>query len=106
MIAVTLIAVAGVVGIAAPAQAAPSDRWGFAFVDDPLAPVWTNLDPAHQATSPAGPPVQGGRLGTGRFAVKFAAIGAGARGNVHVTAVSKKGTSARPCAGTPRAPTK
>jgi len=74
-----------------PVYAALPDRWGFALVDDPAVPAWTNLNVGFQATSPASPVVQGGKIGTGRFQVRFLGIGVGSRGNVHVTAVHKKG---------------
>jgi hypothetical protein len=80
----------GTVG-ASPAYAAPPDRWGFALVDDPLAPAWTNLNAPFQATSTASAVVQGGRVATGRFQVRFPKLGVGSRGIVHVTAVHKKG---------------
>ena len=74
-----------------PANAAPADRWGFARVDDPTVPAWTSLNPAFQATSPASPVVEGGKVGTGRFQVRFLGLGIGSRGNVHVTAVHRRG---------------
>jgi hypothetical protein len=79
------------VALPAPAHAAAPDIWGFAYVDNPTVPLWTTLNPAYQATSPTIAPVQGGRTGTGRFLVRFAGLGVGPKGNVHVTAVSKKG---------------
>src|SRR5436190_18682599 len=90
--AVTVLAgAAAILGLAAPAQAATADRWGFAYVANPAVPLWTNLDPAHQATSPASPNVQGGKLAPGRFLVKFIGLAFGSRGNVHVTPVSRDG---------------
>jgi hypothetical protein len=92
-VAVLMLAGAGPVATlpAKPAYAAPADRWGFALVDDPTVPAWTNLNPAFQATSPSSPVVQGGKVGTGRFQVRFLGLGIGSRGIVHVTAVQKKG---------------
>jgi hypothetical protein len=89
--AVLLLTGAAVAARVAPAYAAPVDRWGFALVDDPTVPAWTSLDPSFQATSPASPVVQGGRLGPGRFQVRFLGLGIASKGNVHVTAVNKKG---------------
>jgi hypothetical protein len=89
--AAALATMAVMAGLSAPVQAAPADSWAFAYVDDPTAPVWTNLAPAYQATSPASPNAQGGRLATGRFRVRFLGIGSGRDGNVHVTAVDRRG---------------
>jgi len=88
------IAGAAAVGAASPAQAAPpADRWGFAYVSNPTVPAWTNLNPAYQATSPPSPVAQGAKVSSGRFRVRFPGLGAGAGadGNVHVTAVNSSG---------------
>lgn len=90
-LAATLVVTAVVMtGLPAPASAAPPTMFGFAYVDDPTVPPWTLLDPAHQATSPATSNVEGGKVGPGRFLVKFPGLGLGAIGNVHVTAVDKR----------------
>lgn len=87
-----VIAAAALLTAAAPAQAAPPpDRWGFAYVEDPTVPPWTLLDPAHQGTRPVSP-VLGGKVGTGRFQVRFTRLGLGPQGNVHVTAVDPRGS--------------
>jgi hypothetical protein len=93
MLPVSLVAGVAAAALTGPAavQAATADRWGFAYVANPTVPLWTNLDPAHQAMSPAGPNVQGGKLAAGRFLVRFPTIGLGSRGNVHVTAVNRDG---------------
>lgn len=85
----------GVLGLAPPAHGAPPppDQWGFGYVDKPTAPLWTLLDPAHQATS-LGTTVDGGKLGPGHFMVRFNGLGsatAPTAGNVHVTAVDPAG---------------
>ena len=75
---VLALATAAVVGLAAPANAATADRWGFAYVGDPTVPLWTNLDPSKQAgTWAPGPLAQGGKIAPGRFLVKFPSIGLG-----------------------------
>jgi len=92
--AATVVALAATLSCltAAPAQAATADQWGFAYVDNPAAVLWTVLDPAHQAgTWAPGPLAQGGRIAPGRFLVRFPAIGSGSAGNVHVTPVSRDG---------------
>ena len=80
---------------AGPAEAATPDRWGFAYVDNPLVPAWTTLDPTRQWGSwKTAFPVsfaEGIRLAPGRFLVKFPHVGVGARGNVHVTPVNRTG---------------
>jgi hypothetical protein len=85
------VACVAVLAPAPQAQAAPPDEWGFAFVDNPTVPLWTALNPAYQATSPVSPTVEGGKLSPGRFDVKFVGLALGGLGNVHVTAVNKKG---------------
>lgn len=96
-ITVTIVATfaATLVGPAAPARAATADAWGFAYVDNPTAPVWTVLDPARQwGTWKAAFPgsfAQGIKLAPGRFLVRFPHIGFGSRGNVHVSAVNRTG---------------
>ena len=91
--ATALALAAGVLfGLATPASAATADRWGFAYVNDPTVPLWTTLDLSKQAgTWPPGPVAQGGKVGPGRFLVRFPAIGLGSRGNVHVTPVNRTG---------------
>jgi hypothetical protein len=75
-----------------PAAAATADRFGFAFVDNPTVPAWTALPGPYQYGSwAAGPVATGGKFALGRFLVKFPNIAAGARGNVHVTAVAGDG---------------
>jgi hypothetical protein len=80
-------------GFATPARAAPVDQWGFALVDRPTAPLWTKLNPGFQATSPASPNVEGGKISPGVFVVKFIGLGLGLgqAGIVHVTAIDKRG---------------
>ena len=78
-----------------PAAAATPDRWGFAAVWNPAVPAWTTLDTTRQwgswkAALPAAW-ATGGKIGTGRFQVRFPAVGFGSRGNVHVTAVGRAG---------------
>jgi len=93
VLAATMVAALASVlfGASSPVQAATADRWGFAFVANPLVPIWTNL-PAQQAgTWPAGFVVQGGRIAPGRFLVKFPQSASGARGNVHITPVNRTG---------------
>jgi hypothetical protein len=85
-IAVCLVALLSVAGlVAAPAEAAVPDRWGFAFVDVPAGIV----DPARQAGSwPPGPLVTVSPTGLpGETAVKFPLI-ASTGGVVHVTAAT------------------
>jgi hypothetical protein len=72
---------------AARAAAATADRFGFALVDNPTVPPWTALNPAYHY----GPGATGGRVAPGRFLVRFAGVGTGSRGNVHVTAVADDG---------------
>ncbi|GLL07824.1 hypothetical protein GCM10017581_095820 [Dactylosporangium matsuzakiense] len=75
-----------------PAAAATADRFGFALVDNPAVPTWTVLPAPYQFGSWASPAAAtGGKVATGRFLVRFPGIGAGARGNVHVTAVARDG---------------
>src|ERR1041384_5794111 len=74
-----------------PVYAALPARWGFARVDAPTVPAWTNLNAPFQATSPASPVVQGGKIGTGRFQVRFLGIGVGSRGRGRAAAGGKKG---------------
>ncbi|WP_432826991.1 hypothetical protein [Dactylosporangium sp. CA-092794] len=75
-----------------PAAAATADRFGFAFVDKPTVPTWTALPAAYQYGSWApGPVATGGKIGTGRFLVRFPNIGTGPKGYAHVTAVAKDG---------------
>jgi hypothetical protein len=89
---VLALVAAALVGLASPASAATADRWGFAYVDDPTVPLWTNLDPTKQAgTWAPGLQAQGGKIAPGRFLVRFPSIGLGARGNVHVTPVNRTG---------------
>jgi hypothetical protein len=78
------------VALPTPAVAAPSDVWAFAYVDDPLVPPFTALNPAYYASSPP-TTASGGRLGVGRFQVRWKGIGVPRRGNVHVTAVDRSG---------------
>ncbi|SDX96340.1 hypothetical protein SAMN05421504_10459 [Amycolatopsis xylanica] len=76
------------------AQAASPAKWGFAYVDNPTAAVWTTLDPTHQWGSwkTAAPALSAeGRLVGGVYQVKFPAIGTGTRGLAHVTAVGGTG---------------
>src|SRR5262249_20791343 len=81
----TLAAMASIAfGVAAPAQAATADRWGFAYVNNPTVPPATVLDPAHQAgTWPPGfhPPrgVSGAPLPGGRPRRKGLRAGAPAK---------------------------
>ncbi|MFY1670933.1 hypothetical protein ACN27G_13335 [Plantactinospora sp. WMMB334] len=98
ILAISLVAAlaATVVGPPAPGRAAAADRFGFAYVDNPLLPAaWTVLDPTRQWGSwkTAFPALQaeGMRLAPGRYHVKFPQVGAGSRGNVHVTPVNRTG---------------
>lgn len=88
-LAVTLLAPA------APGQAATADRWGFAYVDDPMVAAWTNLDTSRQwgswKTAFPASLAQGRRVAPGRFQVRFPHLGTGSRGNVHVTPVNRTG---------------
>lgn len=88
-LAATVLAPAG------PATAATADRWGFAYVDNPMMPVWTTLDPTRQwgswKTAFPGLFAEGLRLAPGRYLVRFPQVGTGARGNVHVTPVNRSG---------------
>jgi hypothetical protein len=80
---------------AAPAHAATADRWGFAYVDNPLAPVWTVTDPTRQwgswKTAFPASWAESINVAPGRVLVRFPHIGLGARGNVHVTPVNRSG---------------
>ncbi|MEV4759721.1 hypothetical protein AB0J86_32140 [Micromonospora sp. NPDC049559] len=97
VIATTLVAalVASALGPTGPARAATADRWGYAYVDNPTAPVWTVLDPTRQwgswKTAFPGLSAEGMWLAPGRFLVKFPQVGTGSRGNVHVTPVNRTG---------------
>jgi hypothetical protein len=97
LVAAAATAIVATLGLAPalPAQAATADRWGFAYVDNPTAPVWTVTDPARQYGSwktafPASF-AESIALAPGRVLVRFPHIGAGARGNVHVTPVNRSG---------------
>lgn len=85
----------GTFAFAAPASAAPADRWGFAAVWNPTVPPGTTLDTSRQWGSwkAAAPALwaTGGKLATGRFQVVFPNVGTGSRGNAHVTAVGTGG---------------
>ncbi|WP_051110510.1 hypothetical protein [Longispora albida] len=79
-------------GMAAPAQAATADRWGYALVDNPVVPIWAGLNPARNWVTTGVPSAQGGKIATGRFMVKFPGIGTpGNKGVAHVTTVDRNG---------------
>jgi len=86
-----LLGLTAAVALPAPAMAAPPDTWAFAYVDDPLVPPFTALDPAYYASFPVATTATGGRVGVGRFQVRWKAIGYSRLGNVHVTAVGQRG---------------
>ncbi|MEV0729692.1 hypothetical protein [Polymorphospora sp. NPDC050346] len=95
-LAVALVAALAAVvpGTAEPARAATADRWGFALVDNPNVPAWTTLDTNRQWGSwKAGFPgwAQGGKLGAGRFQVRFPRVGSNSDGVVHVTPINSNG---------------
>lgn len=97
ILAATLTAalVATLLGPTGPARAATADKWGFAYVDNPAAPVWTVLDPTRQwgswKTAFPALSAEGMKIAPGRFLVRFPQVGTGSRGNVHVTAVNRTG---------------
>lgn len=75
-----------------PASAATADQFGFAYVNNPAALPWTPLPSTYQYGSwTPGPVATGGKIGTGRFLVRFPGVALGARGNAHVTAVARDG---------------
>lgn len=98
-IALTVAVIAALIttllSTATAARAATADQWGFGYVDNPSAAVWTDLDHAYQyGTWKAAFPAlwaQGIKVTTGRVQVRFPQIGTSVRGNVHVTAVDQSG---------------
>lgn len=97
MLAISLVTalVATVAAPPGPSQAAAADRYGFAYVDNPIMPVWTVLDPTRQwgswKTAFPALSAEGIRLAPGRYNIRFPQVGTGSRGNVHVTPVNRTG---------------
>ncbi|MEH1167289.1 hypothetical protein V6V47_18080 [Micromonospora sp. CPCC 205539] len=86
---------ASMLALPTPAAAATADRWGFAYVDNPAASVWTVLDTTRQwgswKTAFPAAWADGIKLAPGRFQVRFPQIGASSRGVPHVTPVNRTG---------------
>jgi hypothetical protein len=87
-----ILGLAIVAAVPVPAMAAPPAMWAFAYVDNPNVAPWTSLNPAYVGAWPVATKAHGGRLGVGRFQVRWQVLGAGGGvDNVHVTAVGQRG---------------
>jgi hypothetical protein len=90
LVAMALLGIGGATVVVTPAQAAPPDSWGFAYLHDPAPPPGTVMDPTRQwgswKTAFPADFATVDHFGPGTYLVRFPHIGVPG-GVAHVTAV-------------------